>query len=61
MAKKDEKQNRRRFEEQERKPWTEDERKKFLDTASKIAPYVRHLTTPAVKEKEKDPLEALFQ
>jgi hypothetical protein len=47
----------RRFEEEDRKPWTDEQRTKFNETAAKLAPFVKHLTTPPKKEKEKDPLE----
>lgn len=61
MAKeKEKKQNRRRFEEPERKPWSEDERNKYAALRDRLAPIVRDLTTPAVSEKKKDPLEAFI-
>jgi hypothetical protein len=60
MAKKETQANRRRFEEAERKPWTEEERKAFLKRADLLAPFVRHLTTPAPAEKKKDPLAELL-
>ena len=56
MAKKDEKQEKRRFpveDGKERKPWTEEQRKDFLTNADKLRPYVQHLITPAPAAKKK--------
>ncbi len=56
MSKKEEKQKeRRRFEEKERKPWTEEQRKEYEKRRVALAPYIRDLTTPAVKEEEEKP------
>jgi len=55
MSKKEEeKQERRRFDEKDRKAWSEEDRKRFVENANKIAPYVRHLTTPTPEPKKKD-------
>lgn len=52
---------RRRFEdEEERKPWTKEEREEFEETATRLRPYIRHLTTPARAPKKKDPISKLF-
>lgn len=61
MAKeKEEKPERRRFDEKDRKPWSDDERKKFTEITGKLAPFVKHLTTPAREEKKKDDFADFF-
>lgn len=59
---KDKQPERRRFEEKERKVWSEDDRKKYLEMRSKLAPFIRDLTTPAKEDKPKDVdwLESMF-
>ena len=51
---------RRRFEETERKPWTDEQRLSYEKQRARIAPFIKDLTTPALKAKEKDLLEELF-
>jgi hypothetical protein len=51
---------RRRFEEKDRKPWTDEQRSSYENMRSKIAPFIRDLTTPPKTEKKKDFFEELF-
>ena len=44
---------RRRFELEEREVWPEEKRKEFLEKAEKLAPFIRHVATPAPKAKSK--------
>lgn len=53
MAKKETKDERRRWKKDERKPWTEEQRKEFVEAAERFRPYVEHLTTPAPAAKKK--------
>lgn len=56
VPKKEEKKNQRRWErDSKEKPWTDDQRKEFNERAEMIAPYVKHLTTPPVKEEPEQP------
>jgi hypothetical protein len=60
MARAD-KQERRRFDrDKEFKIWTKEERDGYEALRNRLAPIVRDLTTPAPKEKKKDPLAELL-
>lgn len=61
MAKKEEQPERRRFDEKDRKAWSEDDRKKFLGIASGLAPFVKHLTTPAKEEKKESDFDGFIR
>lgn len=52
--------DRRRFDDEDRKPWTAEERADYEAKRSRIAPFIRDLTTPAKAEKKKDFLSELL-